>query len=387
MRFIFKKILFFTIATFAFSSLMAQKKNSSASKNPQPQSVNPTTTKSPEAKNAVDKLKKNPGQKKNDVVVVYNEDFVKGEELFQLNKPEEAIVYFEKSLDSENVDPNVYVYLGVCYYQIEEYDKSLSTCVKGMSKEGTDKKILAYNAGNSCYAMGNYMRADASYAIALKEDENYSPAVLNRANAQLKLDHLGDARSNYIRYIELEPETPQRERIEIIIKLLEEEIERRAKESPELINPDVFVANENMEIPETPEKVINELPLVLALPLAPEELVKDEAKAPRLPEIVAQKEKEEKVTRDGERAENSEESPSVTKIAESAGEKFSKKEAPAAEKIDAPEISALPSQNIQKGNQKTGENRKSSSEKIAARELEIPDTIIIINNLTLNLLN
>ena len=72
-----------------------------------------TTTKTKEAKEAVDRLKKNPRANKKEKVLVYNEDFEKGEELFKLNKPEEALPYFEKSLDSENVNPNVYVYLGV----------------------------------------------------------------------------------------------------------------------------------------------------------------------------------------------------------------------------------------------------------------------------------
>lgn len=257
-----KKLFLFTIIlSILFAPVFAQKKKSAPakkSKAPVPAAVNPTTTKSPEAKTAVDKLKKTPPSKqKKEPVIVYNEDFVKGEELFVLNKPEEAIVYFEKALQGENVDPKVYIYLGVSYYQIEQYDKSLAICVQGLAKEGTDHKILAYNAGNSCYAMGNYMRADASYAIALREDENYSPAVLNRANAQLKLDHLADARASYIKYLEMEPETPQRERIEIIIRLLEEEIARRAKEKPELVNAEL-IDNEKIEVPDELERVLGD---------------------------------------------------------------------------------------------------------------------------------
>ena len=257
-----KKIFLFTIIlSILFAPVFAQKKKSAPAKKakaPVPAAVNPTTTKSPEAKTAVDKLKKTPPSKqKKEPVIVYNEDFVKGEELFVLNKPEEAIVYLEKALQSDNVDPKVYIYLGVSYYQIEQYDKSLAICVQGLAKEGTDHKILAYNAGNSCYAMGNYMRADASYAIALREDESYSPAVLNRANAQLKLDHLGDARDNYIKYLEMEPETPQRERIEIIIRLLEEEIARRAKEKPELVNAEL-IDNEKAELPDELERVLGD---------------------------------------------------------------------------------------------------------------------------------
>lgn len=256
-----KKIFVLTVIfSLLIPGFSAEKKTSPSTKKnkvPVPAAVNPTTTKSPEAKTAVDRLKKNPPSKqKKEAVIVYNEDFVKGEELFVLNKPEEAIVYFEKSLQSENVDPKVYIYLGVCYYQIEQYDKSLAVCVQGLAKEDTDHKILAYNAGNSCYAMGNYMRADASYAISIREDETYSPAVLNRANAQLKLDHLSDARDNYRKYLDMEPETPQREKIEIILRLLDEEITRRANEKPELVNAEFSIENEKMEVPVEPEKVL-----------------------------------------------------------------------------------------------------------------------------------
>ena len=279
-----KFFVFFLVLLFAFPSFSQKKVGSK--KTSQTKSQPSTTTKTPEAKKAVDELKKNPSPaKKKEAVIVFNEDFEKGEELFLLNKPEEAIVYFEKALTSENVDPNVYVYLGVCYYQIENYDKSIAVCVQGLSKDTTDHKVLAYNAGNSCYAIGNYMRADASYAIALKEDANYAPAVLNRANAQLKLDHLEDSKNNYIKYLEIEPETPQRERIETIIRLLEEEIALRAKQKPELINPDSFVSNEKMEVPVIPEKVEDAYIVEhkKSEEVVESEVVVDEAVAPSLP--------------------------------------------------------------------------------------------------------
>ncbi len=196
-----------------------------------------------------------PGAKKDAPAVIYNENFEKGAELFQLNKPEEAIPFFEKVIDEDGVNPDAYVFLGVAYYQIGNFEKSLAVCAKGLAKENTDHKILAYNAGNSAYSLGNYMRADSCYAIAMKIDEKFSPAVLNRANAQLKLDHLEDAKNNYQKYLELEPETDQREKIELLIAKLEEEIELRARQKPELINPDDFVDSKKMEIPELPEKV------------------------------------------------------------------------------------------------------------------------------------
>lgn len=433
---------------------------------------NPTTTKTVEAKKAVDALKKNPQKSRAETVVVYNEDFEKGEELFRLNRPKSAIPYFEKSLESEHVDPAVYVYLGVCYYQIEDYEKSLAVCEQGLAKEGTDKKILAYNAGNSCYALGNYARADASYAIALNEDEQYSPAVLNRANALLRLDRLADARKNYARYLELEPETPQRERIEIILRLLDAEIERRAKEKPELVYADSFVENEKPVVPDSPELVRadslieNEKPVVAdsAAPDSPElvraeslienekpvvadsaahdspelvhadnlienekpvasahsaqavasdsaaadapervvaeiprekqepgvavksELVRDEARAPSLPQAASQKVPEEKVTESGfgnaapdsgvaSRVGGADSAAPV--IASAAGasaaraSQGSQGERSAAEKIDAPDLAVAPAQSMR---QPAGGSSgpRSSSEKVSAGELEIP---------------
>lgn len=249
-------------------------------------------TMSAEAKAAIQN-KKSGKEKKSETPVVFNEDFAAGEELFSLNEPEKAIPYFEKALEAENVNPAVYVYLGVAYYQTGDFNKSLAVCVQGLAKENTDRKVLAYNAGNSCYAMGNYMRADASYAIALREDENYAPAVLNRANAQLKMDHLEDAKNNYIKYLELSPDSNQKEKIEELIRLLEEEIALRAKQRPELINPDEFVSNEKMEIVEAPEKVHETLPSYAEeKPLEPEKI---SAAAPALPAEKTEKDDGEKV--------------------------------------------------------------------------------------------
>lgn len=253
--------------------------------------------KSPEAKAVIEsrlsgKNVKSDSKDKNPVV--YNENFEKGEELFSLNEPEKAIPYFEKALESENVNPAVYVYLGVAYYQTGDYNKSLSICVQGLAQENTDRKVLAYNAGNSCYAMGNYMRADASYAIAIREDSSYAPAVLNRANAQLKMDHLEDAKNNYIKYLELAPESPQREKIEEVIRLLAQEIDLRAKQKPELINPDEFVENEKMESADEIEKVDEIIPVYAAE--KNEEPEKVDSVAPALPVVKKEQDSGEKIS-------------------------------------------------------------------------------------------
>lgn len=255
-----------------------------------------TSIKSEEAKAVIESRLNGTYKKTDQTPVIYNEDFEKGKELFALNEPAKAIPYFEKSLESENVDPAVYIYLGVAYYQTKDYNKSLAICVQGLAKDNTDHKVLAYNAGNSCYAMGNYMRADASYAIAIREDQTYAPPVLNRANAQLKLDRLEDARNNYIKYLELDPETPQRAKIEELIRLLQQEIELRAKQKPEIINPDEFVENEKMEVADEPEKVDEVLPVYVAEKDDEMEKVEFDSAAPALPVVRNEQNNGEKIS-------------------------------------------------------------------------------------------
>ncbi len=208
----------------------------------------------------VNKAQNKENSKKEEVVYVYNEDFAKGEELFGLNKPAEAIPYFEKCIEEKDINPDVWIHLGVAYYQTGDYTRSLACCAKGLTKENTNHKILAYNAGNSAYALTNYSRAEACYAIAIREDETFAPAYLNRANAQLKQDHLQDARENYSKYLELEKESLQRPEIEKLIVLLDEEIVRRAKEKPEVVELDFANVKNDENITEDPkEKVLFEI--------------------------------------------------------------------------------------------------------------------------------
>jgi len=217
--------------------------------------------------------------------IVWNETFEQAKELFGLNKPDEAIPLFESLLEEKNIDPALYIYLGVSYYQTGDFPKSYSICTKGLALPGTDHKILAFNAGNSAYALGNYARADACYAIAMKEDKDFAPAYLNRANAQLKQDHLQDAKTNYEKFLQISPEDEQAEKITYLIKLLEEEIVRRANQKPEIIDPDDFVENKNDEIPVVPEKIDYENPDTVTEPEEEvfAELIGDDAVAPELP--------------------------------------------------------------------------------------------------------
>ena len=113
-----------------------------------------------------------------------------GYNLFSTNKPAEAIPYLESALTDLAVPPAVYIYLGIAYYQTGKYAESLDIFKRGLSASGTNKRIIAFNAGNSAYAMRDYATAEEMFSLASVADPAYAAPVLNRANARLSQDKL-----------------------------------------------------------------------------------------------------------------------------------------------------------------------------------------------------
>lgn len=164
------------------------------------------------------------------IFYAFPDAFSEGEKLFKANKPEQAISFFEQAILSETVSPSVYNFLGLSYYQVGKYQQSLDSFIKGTSKDGTNKRILYYNAGNTAFAMGNYSLADQYFSIAYAADNNFSSALLNRANTKMKLDKLQEASDDYTQYLVIEPNSEQRPSIERMIALIAGELKLREEE-------------------------------------------------------------------------------------------------------------------------------------------------------------
>ena len=231
--------------------------------------------------------------------------FEEAVETFQLNMPEDAIPLLEKFLGEGNAnayDPLVYVCLSVAYFQVGDYLKSASICEAGIAeadrndkalemgiiKEGdfkpVERKVLYFNEGNAEYAMGNYVKATALYKRSLSVEPSYAPAVLNLANAFLRRDIIGDARDNYVRYLELKPETEQRPEIEKMIALLDEEIAYRMNQGPQLVEGEI-----RADVDESaPPEIIDDGDIITSSSLRHGESVRealpsDDSVAPELP--------------------------------------------------------------------------------------------------------
>lgn len=156
---------------------------------------------------------------------VFADSYADAVELFRTNRPLEAIPLFQECLSKGSAYPDIYNYLGLAYYQTGQMQKSFETYQIGLLMPDTDKRILYYNAGNVAFALGYYDRADELYTYALSKDAYFAAATLNRANARMKSLLYEWAVDDYKTYLELAPETEQRENIEKLIALLTQQLE------------------------------------------------------------------------------------------------------------------------------------------------------------------
>lgn len=181
-----------------------------------------------------------------------------GYNLFSTNKPAEAIPYLETALNDLGVSPSVYIYLGIAYYQTGKYSESLDIFKRGLSASGTNKRIIAFNAGNSAYAMRDYATAEEMFSLASVADPGYAAPVLNRANARLSQDKLQGALEDYQRYLVLDPYSSQRVEVEAIIRALQGEMVYREQEKERLVQEEQRMKEEEARIQAENQRIAEE---------------------------------------------------------------------------------------------------------------------------------
>ncbi len=155
-------------------------------------------------------------------------NFEQGESFFRANETEKAIPCLQKAIEA-NEDPKAYIYLAMCYFQQEKYSQALGICNKGMEANGSDKKVIAFDAGNIAFAMNDYAGAEKWYTRSIEEDPFYAAPVLNRANTRLKTGRLLESKADYEKYINLNPDTPQGNSIYAVISMIDEQLENEKK--------------------------------------------------------------------------------------------------------------------------------------------------------------
>ncbi|MCR4579933.1 MAG: tetratricopeptide repeat protein [Treponema sp.] len=153
-----------------------------------------------------------------------------GEKLFKENNPADAVQVLENEISNGIVSENSYNFLGLSYYQLGEYEKSIKAFQRGIDVQPGNLKILSFNQGNSYFALKEYNSAVECYSRALQVENDFYEALLNRANSLLMGNKLKSSRSDYAQFLEKNPDNAQSEQIRQLIAAIDEEIARRAEE-------------------------------------------------------------------------------------------------------------------------------------------------------------
>jgi tetratricopeptide (TPR) repeat protein len=150
-------------------------------------------------------------------------NFNRGEELFMMNKPREALVFLENAVAEDPAHVTAFHYLGMVYQQLGRIDEAIAAYRKILPRAGKETARIAYNLGNAYYMKGNTAFAEQFYTQALEEDPVFAPAYLNRANTRVKGGALKTAVADYELYLSLEPGSPKKPEIERLIAFIREE--------------------------------------------------------------------------------------------------------------------------------------------------------------------
>ena len=143
-----------------------------------------------------------------------------GEKFFLENKPQAALPLLEQALYENPDNERIYLYLGAVYEQLNNPDKSIQVLRRGLNVATSLKDLMYYNLGNNLFRQKEYTLAEQMYSNALETNRTFEDVYLNRANARLELASYAAARDDYIEYLRLAPNNPQREPIERLIALL-----------------------------------------------------------------------------------------------------------------------------------------------------------------------
>ncbi len=186
--------------------------------------------------------------------------YLEGENLFRKNNPAEAIPYLQQALTQPDVNPNVFIYLGLCYYQEGLYDDAVTTFVRGTLANGADTKALFFNAGNVYFEQELFQQAEDMYTRSIHANNSYPPAFLNRANTRIKLEKLDEAVQDYSTYLTLNPASWQKDSIMYLISLINQETKKPDK-GPVSVPGASWAQIERSNTEYKFQQLINEIPL------------------------------------------------------------------------------------------------------------------------------
>lgn len=143
-----------------------------------------------------------------------------GEKFLQDDNPSEALIYLEAALGQGSVSEKLYLDLSLAYERTEMREEAKKMLRKGIELEGPLQYLLYYNLGNLAYADKDWESAEKAFSEAVRFRPRFSEGLLNRANTRVNRSDWTAAAEDYGRYLVLEPQSPQRPKIEQMLDLL-----------------------------------------------------------------------------------------------------------------------------------------------------------------------
>jgi len=147
-----------------------------------------------------------------------------GEKLFRENRPKEAAAALEKAVLTPGVDERAWLYLAASYEEEKRYSDAISALRKGLPQAIKYRHLFYFDMGNLFALQGKSSFAEEMYGKAIAENGDYAYAYLNRANARMALKNYEGAGGDYRLYLEKDPDSPQREAIEKMLSLMQNDI-------------------------------------------------------------------------------------------------------------------------------------------------------------------
>ena len=162
-----------------------------------------------------------------------DEKLKKGKQLLIENKVADALKIFTEIMGDKNSPFDIYLYIGIAQLKLGRYNEAIDSFARGKTIDTSNFHIYSFNMGNAFFAQNKFYDAEISYNEALSSGKIYPQAILNRANARMKIGKYRLALVDYKAYLQASPNDSQEEEVKRMIAALEnaqmeEELERNA---------------------------------------------------------------------------------------------------------------------------------------------------------------
>ena len=133
--------------------------------------------------------------------------FLRGNSYFNLERYNDALADYNRSLELRPDDPTTLTNRGVTLHHLELYDDALADYNRSLELR-PDNPATLYNRGYVLDELGRYNDALADYNRSLELRPDDPTTLMNRAVTLEHLERFNDALADYNRSLELRPDDP-----------------------------------------------------------------------------------------------------------------------------------------------------------------------------------